>query len=1736
MTIVMVGNSTYDINGTSNGVYNAPLFWNETAAWGAVHLSPFQRVIPFRFGTGQVNNLPVYTRPATIGTAFSITTAMKDGTNERLYVNGSQVMALSGKLPALANIVGTGTLGRGYNNTYFNGRIAEVLVYHRALTDVERQGLETYLAEKYVGNRAPAVNAGPDAAASLAAPATLSGTVSDDGLPGGPVTIAWSKVSGPGTATFADAASAATTVTFSAAGLYVLRLSASDGTLSSTDDLTLNVVDAGPLPFQDLKLWLKADTGITLNTGKVAQWTDQSGSGANAAQAGASNQPAFVASAVNGRPALAFDGADDFMTFNLPMTNLNGATIFLVAASTSATQDGTSVGATQSAIFWNENADWSTIFLTPFQRYVKYQFGTGQANNISTYTRPVTLGTSFSVNAAVKNGANEALYVNGSLVFSAGGKLTPMRNSRPTGNLGRGYNDNTYFSGRIAEVLVYTRGLSDAERQQVESYLLSRYSAGPPPVNQAPTVNAGPDQTINILQSASLAGSAGDDGLPNGTLTYAWSTVSGPGTVTFAAPASVTTTASFSATGAYTLRLTANDGAASAADDVLVTVNAAPPGTTPTQELKLWLKADQGVTLASGKVSGWTDQSGNATNAAQAATASQPAFLASAFGGRPALQFDGVDDFLTFNLPLNGLSAMTIVLVSASTSSTQNGSSNGATNSAIFWNETSDWCTVSLSPYQRVIRYHFGTGQAGDLPSYTRPATIGSNYSTTTLIKNGPNEALYVDGAQVSSAGGKLTTMRNVNPTGNLGRGYNNNTYFAGQIAEVLVYAKALTDAERQSLDQYLLQKYPPIQPAPNQAPTVNAGPDQTVGLFQTANLSGSVNDDGLPGAGLTTTWSLVSGPGTVSFGSSTSPATTANFSAAGVYTLRLSASDTLLTGTDELIVTVNAPPPGSIPQQDLKLWLKADQGVTHAAGQVSQWSDQSGVGNHAVQATAGKYPLLVTNAVNGLPAIQFDGVDDFLAFNLDINTLSGMSVFLVSASTSSAQDGSWHGATHSPIFWNETSDWSTTHVSPYQRVVKFRFGTGQGNNLPAYTRPASIGSNFSVTAVVKNGATENLYVDGAAVMTATGKLSPIRNTRTAGSLGRGYNDNTYFAGRIAEVLVFTRALTEAERTTVQQYLSQRYPPAPGNQAPVVNAGPDQSILTTASAALNGTVTDDDLPNGVLTTQWTKVSGPGTVTFASASSRVTSASFSLAGTYVLRLTASDSVLSASDDVTVTVNAPPPDLTPPVISNVQIPALYSTSVTITWRTDEPADSQVFFGPTASYGSSTVLNTTKVLDHSVTVGGLQPETQYHFSVRSADASGNASTSADGVFTTTQNSLVTSGLVGQYSMSQAAGRPTGANSLSHPSNFENWFVWVNAAPVPTSSAVTPNFATAPDGTQTADKIVLTAPRGLIYHPFVSAAPSQTYTFSVYLRTVSGTFDLRLVRDNTDCWCGTASPTLTVTNTWQRYSLTFSTATYEQANSVGFGYEEITPWNLPASGEVLAWGAQLEPGSSATPIPALLGAPYRDQAVTDLSGRNNHGWLGSTPNGPDFTVGPGNVWTQHDPVRKTQSLYWDGTHQWVQVADSPDLNLRTQGTWTVLVKPEAGWKEWSAFLNRATGPGTRAQYALMRYNNTNQVSFYTGNDNHPYRGGNLPTGVWSVVTVTLNAGVVVGYIDAAEIFRFTNVPTLNAVTSDLRIGTYNVPPAYNFRGDMGAVLLYNRALSAAEVGQNAAALKAGL
>ncbi|NND12847.1 MAG: hypothetical protein HKO10_02695, partial [Acidimicrobiia bacterium] len=111
---------------------------------------------------------------------------------------------------------------------------------------------------------------------------------------------------------------------------------------------------------------------------------------------------------------------------------------------------------------------------------------------------------------------------------------------------------------------------------------------------------------------------------------------------------------------------------------------------------------------------------------------------------------------------------------------------------------------------------------------------------------------------------------------------------------------------------------------------------------------------------------------------------------------------------------------------------------------------------------------------------------------------------------------------------------------------------------------------------------------------------------------------------------------------TVEDTIEITVSPEPPNLPPTVDAGPAQTVALPGGVTLDGTVTDDGLPNppSAFTTEWT-ASGPGTVTFADSTAVDTTATFSQDGVYTLTLTADDSGAIASDTVTITVD-PAPD--------------------------------------------------------------------------------------------------------------------------------------------------------------------------------------------------------------------------------------------------------------------------------------------------------------------------------------------------------------------------------------------------------------------------------------------------------------------------------------------------------------
>jgi len=118
-----------------------------------------------------------------------------------------------------------------------------------------------------------------------------------------------------------------------------------------------------------------------------------------------------------------------------------------------------------------------------------------------------------------------------------------------------------------------------------------------------------------------------------------------------------------------------------------------------------------------------------------------------------------------------------------------------------------------------------------------------------------------------------------------------------------------------------------------------------------------------------------------------------------------------------------------------------------------------------------------------------------------------------------------------------------------------------------------------------------------------------------------------------------------------------------------------------------------------------------------------------------------------------------DTTPPVISLVQTSGVTSSSATITWSTNEGSDSQVEYGSTTAYGSSTPVSAPLIASHSLLLAGLAPAGLCHYRVKSRDASGNLATSGDFTFTTQTATPPppATGPIGSWSFSEGGGTVT-------------------------------------------------------------------------------------------------------------------------------------------------------------------------------------------------------------------------------------------------------------------------------------------------------------------------------------------------------------------------------------------
>lgn len=229
-----------------------------------------------------------------------------------------------------------------------------------------------------------------------------------------------------------------------------------------------------------------------------------------------------------------------------------------------------------------------------------------------------------------------------------------------------------------------------------------------------------------------------------------------------------------------------------------------------------------------------------------------------------------------------------------------------------------------------------------------------------------------------------------------------------------------------------------------------------------------------------------------------------------------------------------------------LELWLDAtdESTITHSGGAVSQWNDKSGNNRNVVQATASAKPTTGVDTINGRNAITFDGVDDFMSGGdvLDL-VLFDRTVFAVVRTDGAVFQGiltksrsaqqtmqRWALATNSSHIFSQYDDGPGAVVQPEGAIVV----TGDPRILAAvFDRDADL------TNYVDGGA------DGSASIAATSGTN-LNSTITlkVGAHGISTSDTlaaNFFAGQIAEIVVYNRVLTAQETIVLMEYFNKRW-------------------------------------------------------------------------------------------------------------------------------------------------------------------------------------------------------------------------------------------------------------------------------------------------------------------------------------------------------------------------------------------------------------------------------------------------------------------------------------------------------------------------------------------------------------------------------------------------------------------
>src|SRR5258706_15815925 len=206
----------------------------------------------------------------------------------------------------------------------------------------------------------------------------------------------------------------------------------------------------------------------------------------------------------------------------------------------------------------------------------------------------------------------------------------------------------------------------------------------------------------------------------------------------------------------------------------------------------------------------------------------------------------------------------------------------------------------------------------------------------------------------------------------------------------------------------------------------------------------------------------------------------------------------------------------------------------------MATWPDSSGWGSDATQTSANRQPIYRSNVINSYPVVHYNGSSHNFNLTNFLNGATGAEAFVVLQATSA-------NPVSNRSLWQIGSavDWTFIIGNLYPGTggnINDDFGSTMiqhegvpGQALTQYHvyEVASQSNNFAAWI---NGVLQYQNGDNAVGFTSTPYLGYY--TWFSPYVG-GYTG--YFAGDMAEVIIFSRGLTAGERATVNQYLNGKY-------------------------------------------------------------------------------------------------------------------------------------------------------------------------------------------------------------------------------------------------------------------------------------------------------------------------------------------------------------------------------------------------------------------------------------------------------------------------------------------------------------------------------------------------------------------------------------------------------------------